>query len=113
MITTKPNDTQIDHILKYYDESSEAIKRDLATSYAFHSIAFQDMLEQHSHYDLGDGFTIAKSGGKWHIYYMGKHVDTYDRPDVHSQNLTSYRSIASAVDAASSLRLRAEWCQKT
>ena len=67
------------------------------------------MLEQHNHYDMGDGFTIQKTADEWCIYYEAKHVDTYDRPNIQPGELTSYCMISSAIKAVNNLRQSAEW----
>ena len=75
----------------------------------------EQLLEQHDHYDIGDGFTVARrDGGHWMAYHNGLHVECrdatfYGRPIPDEDDLTSFPSAIQAVKAAHDIRLIADW----
>lgn len=57
----------------------------------------EQLLEQHDHYDLGDGFTIGKRACGWIVYYRS--VSVSERLDLESisEASQSYPSAVAAV----------------
>lgn len=42
-------------------------------------MTIEQLLEQHDHYELGDGWSMGRSDlDSWHIYYRAKHINIWD-----------------------------------
>lgn len=67
------------------------------------------LLEQHGHYELGDGFTLSKTSKLgWCLYFNCKHVDLWiaerdGKPEPADMELTSYRTVVDAFEARQKL----------
>lgn len=65
------------------------------------------LLDQHDHYDLGDGWSVGRNLHHWNIYYRGKHVDAWRGESVGlsireqiNSDLKSYATAAEAIEVA-------------
>ena len=69
-------------------------------------ITVEQLLEQHTHYDLGDGFAIGKVPEGWVLYWRAIAVDV--RLAVANgrkiEDVVYYPDVISAVKAASNVR---------
>lgn len=75
----------------------------------------EQLLEQHDHYDLGDGWTISKREKRWHIYYRAKHVDCWDAEHGIAplpETLSSFHNAVTAASCAQSIKLLADWARQ-
>ncbi len=74
-----------------------------ASSHCSQAIDLVSLLEQHDHYDLGDGWTVGRNVDHWNIYYRGKHVDAWRGESIglsiREQINSDLKSYATAVEA--------------
>lgn len=75
----------------------------------------ENLLEQHTFYDLGDEWTISRrEPGRWCIYFQGKHIDCWDaenrkQPIPEHDDLTTFSNAVGAVAGAFACRLIDRW----
>lgn len=73
------------------------------------------LLEQHSTYDLGDGWSISKrQPERWCIYFQGKHIDcweaeNYGKPIPDDSDLTTFQNAVAALAGAYQCRCIDDW----
>lgn len=77
----------------------------LDSSRCSQAIDFSTLLEQHDHYDLGNGWAVGRNVDRWNIYYRAKHVDAWRSESVGyfecvSSELKSYATAMEAIKVA-------------
>ena len=63
-----------------------------------------ELLEAHDSYELGDGFSMNKRHGVWHVYFRGLHIDL--RLKLNPEHESDLTSFPTAVDAFQAVRDR-------
>jgi hypothetical protein len=78
-------------------------------------IPIEKLLEQHSRFNLGNGFTTTRSRfGGWILYYKSKAIDVWETPESglypSDSELTQFPDVVSAMKAARGIiELRPIW----